>query len=123
MANQKISDFTEATSLSADAYLPVIDNDPVTGKATNYKIKYSVSGVIPTKASGAEIIAGVNDTKFATPKAIADADIAFLSDIPTVPTVASAAEVIAGIDNVKYTSPKSLKDAGIVPATISDYRV
>jgi hypothetical protein len=119
--NIKISELPEATSLSVNAFVPVIDT--VGGQTTTYKVPYDVVGGIPVVCTGAEINTGVNDNKFASPKAIADSDIAFLSDIPTVPTVASAAEVIAGTDNVKYTSPKALKDAGIVPATGTDYRV
>lgn len=38
-------------------------------------------GSIPVKASGAEINTGTDDAKFATAKAIADSNIAFLSDI------------------------------------------
>jgi len=39
------------------------------------------------KCTGAEINTGSNDTKFATPKAIADSDIAFMSDIPAPASV------------------------------------
>ena len=39
---------------------------------------------IPVKATGAEINTGTDDAKFATPKAIADSDIAMLADIPNL---------------------------------------
>ena len=43
-------------------------------------------GTPPVKATGAEINTGTDDAKFATPKAIADSNIAMLSDIPATPT-------------------------------------
>lgn len=41
---------------------------------------------IPVKATGAEINTGTDDAKYTTAKAIADSDIAFISDITVTPT-------------------------------------
>lgn len=68
---------------------------------------------IPTKATGAEINTGTNDTKFATPKAIADSDIAFLSDIPTLPVKATGSEVNTGTNDTKFVTPKAVADSNI----------
>lgn len=58
----------------------------------------AIEGSIPTvpvKATGAEINTGTDDAKFATPKAIADSNIAFLSDIPAVPRRVIQMKIVA----------------------------
>ena len=44
---------------------------------------------LPVKATGTEINTGTNDEKFATPLAIANSDVAFLSDVTTKANTAS----------------------------------
>jgi len=68
---------------------------------------------VPVKATGAEINTGTNDAKFATPKAIADSDIAFLSDIPAVPVKATGAEITTGTNDANFVTPKAMADAGV----------
>ena len=50
------------------------------------------------KCTGAEINTGTDDAKFATPKAIADSDIAFLSDIPDL----ASHEALTNAHNIRY---------------------
>lgn len=61
-----------------------------------------------TKASGAEVIAGTNDTKYTTPKSLADSDIARTSSIPVK---ASGAELDTGTDDAKFATAKALADS------------
>lgn len=68
----------------------------------------------PVKATGAEINTGTDDAKFATPKAIADSNLAFLSDIPSVPVKATGAEIDAGSDDAKFATPKALADQTVL---------
>lgn len=117
MGNIKISELPIATSLTSNAYILV--QDEINWVKITEKLPYSNAWVVPVKATGAEINTGTDDTKFATPKAIADSDIAFMSDIPSV-VIASAAEIVTGTDNTKLTTPKWLKDAWIVPASWAD---
>lgn len=70
------------------------------------------------KCTGAEINTGTDDAKFATPKAIADSNIAFLGDIPTVPVKATGAEINTGADDAKFATPKAIADSNI--AFLSD---
>lgn len=94
---------------------------PVLGADDNYvtdaeKTKLSnLSGTntgdqtLPVKASGADIIAGTDDAKFATAKALVDGGVAFLLDLPIV---ATGAEVDTGTDNAKMVTAKAMKDSG-----------
>jgi hypothetical protein len=68
-------------------------------------------GAVPVKATGAEINAGIDDAKFATAKAIADSDIAFISDIPSVPVKATGTELNTGTDDAKFATAKALADS------------
>ncbi len=52
-----------------------IDITPASGQAVNVAGQLIASAALAAKASGAEIITGTNDTKFATPKALADAGV------------------------------------------------
>jgi hypothetical protein len=73
--------------------------------------KVAAGLVTPVKATGAEVITGTDDAKFATPKALADAGL-----VPM--TKATGAEVTAGTDDAKYTTPKAIKDAGIMATPV-----
>jgi hypothetical protein len=70
----------------------------------------------PTKATGAEIDTGTNDTKFVTPKAIEDSNLARTSDIPTLPTKATGAELDTGTDDNKFATAKAINDSHNVPS-------
>ena len=72
-----------------------------------------IEASIPAKATGAEINTGTDDAKFATPKAIADSNIAFLGDIPSVPVKATGAEINTGTDDAKFATPKAIADSDI----------
>lgn len=122
MADQKITDLTGYTTpLDADV-VPVVDvaND-TTKKTTWSNIKATLKTyfdtlytyTIPVKATGAEINTGTDDAKFATPKAIADSNIAFTTDIPVK---ASGAELDTGTDDVKFATAKAIKDSHNVPS-------
>lgn len=124
MADKKITDLTGYTTpLDADV-VPVVDvaND-TTKKTTWSNIKATLKTyfdtlytyTIPVKATGAEINTGTDDAKFATPKAIADSNIAFLSDIPTVPSKATGTDVDTGTDDTKYLTVKAINDSHNVP--------
>ncbi len=82
---------------------------------------YDPSSLMPVVCTGAEINAGTNNDKFASPLAIAESNIAFLSDIPSVPVKATGAEVTTGTNDDKFATPKALKDAnikaGVVPTS------
>ena len=54
-------------------------SDSATHVSTQQSVKAYVTSSVPVKASGAEIDTGSNDTKFATPKAIADSGLLFSS--------------------------------------------
>ena len=58
--------------------------------------------------TGAEINTGTDNAKGATPKAIADSDIAFLADIPDK---ATDAEINTGTDDAKFATPKAIADS------------
>lgn len=81
-----------------------------------------ISSLIPVKATGAEINTGTNDTKFATPKAIADSNVAFLSDIPTLPVKATGAEIITGSNDAKFATPLAIAQSflGVVGAWVNE---
>lgn len=66
--------------------------------------------VTALKATGAEINIGTEDAKIVTPKAIADSNVAMITDIPVK---ATGAEVTTGTDDAKFVTPKALTDAGI----------
>lgn len=61
---------------------------------------------IPAKATEAEIDAGTNDTKFTTPKTLADQTVLLKSAAK-----ASASDINTGTENNKYITPKYLKDS------------
>jgi len=63
--------------------------------------------VVPVKATGAEITTGTNDTKFATPKALADAGI------PVGLVKANGGEVNAGTDDAKFVTSKAITDSNV----------
>lgn len=65
---------------------------------------------VPTKATSAEINTGTNDAKFATPYAIANSNIAVISDIPTS---ASPTEVNTGTSLAKFVTPDALAGGNI----------
>jgi hypothetical protein len=62
------------------------------------------------KAVGADINTGTDDEKVVTPKAIADSNVAYLSDLPVK---ASGAEVATGTDDAKFATAKALADADL----------
>lgn len=61
-------------------------------------------------ATGAEINTGTDNVKAASPKAIADSNLAFLADIPVK---ATGAEVNTGTDDVKFATAKAIADSNI----------
>jgi hypothetical protein len=69
---------------------------------------------VPVKATGAEINTGTDDAKFATAKAIADSNVAFVADIPVK---ASGAEVNTGTDDAKFVTAKAIADSAIGDVT------
>lgn len=71
----------------------------------------SLSGTptIPTKATGAEIDIGTNDTKFATPKAIEDSSVAFTTDKLSNFAATTSAE-LAGVISDETGSGKLVFD-------------
>jgi len=122
MADQKITELTGYTTpLDADV-VPVVDvaND-TTKKTTWSNIKATLKTyfdtlytyTIPVKATGAEINTGTDDAKFATAKAIADSNIAFVADIPVK---ASGTEVDTGTDDAKFVTAKAINDSHNVPS-------
>ena len=72
---------------------------------------------VPAKASGTEINTGTDDAKFTTPKAIADSNVAFLSDIPASVTDATIATTDVTTNNASTTKhgwfPKLPTPAGL----------
>ena len=77
----------------------------------------ALTSAVVVKCTGAEINTGTDDDKFATPKAIADSDIAFLSDIPSVPVKATGAEIDTGTDDDKFATPKAIEDSNLARTT------
>lgn len=65
------------------------------------------------KATGAEVTAGTDDTKYVTPKAVDDSDLARVGDIPSVPVKASGAEINIKTDDAKYVTSKAIADSDI----------
>lgn len=70
---------------------------------------------VPVKATGTEINTGTDDAKFATAKAIADSDVAFLSDIPAVPVrvvtlkpIAEGTALTTGDGKMYFVVPQEL---------------
>ena len=113
MSNTKIYDLPESTSLDTNAVVPVVDF--VGWLPVSRKVKASAlgnGGSVPTKATGAEITTGTDDTKFATPKALKDAWVT------PILVKATSSDVTTGTDDAKYTTAKSIKDAGIVAVTL-----
>ena len=77
-------------------------------------------GTPPAVCTGAEINTGTNNTKFASPKAIADSDVAFLSDIPAVPVKATGAEINTGTDDAKFATAKAIADSTVSKSAKSE---
>ena len=65
----------------------------------------AVTFFTPEKATGSEVDAGTNDTKYLTPKSIADSSIGRFK--------ATGSEVDAGTNDTKYLTPKSIADSSI----------
>ncbi len=87
---------------------------------------------MPVKATGAEINTGTDDVKFATPKAIADSNIAFLSDIPTIPAMVANSRPGTTKTNstaadqdfaALYTIPANKLVAGKIYSVLLHYKV
>ena len=72
----------------------------------------SVAVGVPVVATGAEVTTGTNNTKFASPKALADALIT------ATPVKASAAETTTGVNDAKFVTPAAL--AGSEYALLSE---
>jgi hypothetical protein len=77
-------------------------------------VGWSVTGKYLNIATGAEINTGTDDLKYVTPKAIADSNVAFTSDIPVK---ASGAEVDTGTDDAKYVTAKAMEDSSYAKTT------
>ena len=73
----------------------------------------ALTNAVAEKCTGAEIDTGTDDAKFATPKAIADSDLARTGDIPSVPVKATGAEIDTGTDDAKFATPKAIEDSGL----------
>ena len=66
-------------------------------------IDYKLNNIATSnKATGAEINTGTDDEKFATPKAIADSNIAFIADVPVK---ATGVETNVGTNDAKFVTP------------------
>lgn len=72
---------------------------------------------IPEVCTGAEIDAGTDNEKVATPKAIADSSLAFTADIPVK---ATGAEIDTGTDDAKFATPKAIMDSNLMFTTDID---
>jgi len=68
-----------------------------------------------SKAVGSEINTGTDDAKYATSKAIADSNLAYLADIPSK---AVGSELDTGTDDAKYVTAKAIKDSLNVPSVV-----
>ncbi len=113
MVNTKIYDLPESTSLDTNAVVPVVDF--VGWLPVSRKVKASTlgnGGSIPTKATGAEITTGTDDTKFATPKALKDAGVT------PILTKATWAEVNAGTDDAKFVTAKAMEDSDYIKSWV-----
>jgi len=102
-----------------DAEIVAIETELGTNpKGTYISVKANLVALwnaIVEKCTGAEINTGTDDTKFATPKAIADSDLAKTSEIPDK---ATGAEIDTGEDDAKFVTPKAVEDSDI--AKVSD---
>lgn len=81
MADQKITQLTELTTVASEDLLAVVDDPsgtPMTKKAT---ISNLVGGL---KATGAEVDTGTEDAKIVTPKAIADSKLSYTDGAETL---------------------------------------
>ena len=78
----------------------------------------AIVGAIPDKCSASDINTGTVDTKYVTPKAIKDSDVAFLSDIPASLSKATYAEINTGTEDTKFVTAKGIKDSDV--AFLSD---
>ena len=73
----------------------------------------ALTNAVAEKCTGAEIDTGTDDAKFATPKAIADSDLARTGDIPSVPVKATGAEIDTGTDDAKFATAKAIEDSDL----------
>lgn len=83
---------------------------------TNLNSDKAETSSLPVKATGAEINTGTNDTKFATPKAIADSNVAFIADIPVK---ASSSDINTGTDDAKFATALALANQTVLAKSAS----
>ncbi len=101
MADQKITELTEATSVNGSDLIPVVINP----SSTPQNRKLTVDNLIASKkATGEEINTGTEDAKIVTPKAIKDAGLPYTGK-------ASGSDVNTGTEDVKYVTPKAIADS------------
>lgn len=113
MATKKFTELTELSSVDDSDVVPIVDVSDTTDSATGTSKKITKANLVPSKATGTEINTGTDDAKFATAKAIADSNIAFIADIPVK---ASGSEADAGTNDAKFLTAKAVADSHNVPS-------
>lgn len=75
----------------------------ITGSTDPNSLEYRVTNAVVLEvATGAEVNTGTDNVKYVTPQAVADSNVAFISDIPVK---ATGAETNVGTNDAKFLTP------------------